>query len=162
MVGRALVFSERVPTVSREPLPEPWRSVLEIKGISSKRGLATRAGISPQTAKRLVDGDGQPSPETVAAVADAVFDGDRTKVWELAGTQRQDYGEWKLPPEASQLDPEQRKAVLAVVRAMLPPEARKRGEHGGDTAATNVEPLTKRQKMQQLPTKAARKDRPLT
>lgn len=37
------------------------------------------------------------------------------------------------------------------------------GEHGGDTAATNVRPMSKGEQMQQLPRKAARppqKDRP--
>ena len=122
--------------VSREPLPEPWRTPLERRGIDSKRGLATKAGISPQTAKRLIDGQGQPSPETVAAVADAVFNGDRTKVWELAGHPRQDHGDWQLPPEASLLTPEQREAVRAVVRAMIPPETR-RGDGDGNAAPTS-------------------------
>ena len=152
------MLTRKVCPVSRDELPEPWRTALERKGISSKRGLATKAGISPQTAKRLIDGMGNPSAETVAAVADAVFNGDRTYVWELAGQSRQDFGPWDLPPEASQLDPEQRAAVLAVVRAMLPAEARG-GEHGGDTAATNVRPLTKGEQMQQLQDVAARKPR---
>lgn len=138
--------------MSREPLPEPWRSALEQKGIESKRGLASRVGISPQTAKRLIDGIGSPSAETVARVADELFAGDRARVWELAGIAREDHGDWVLPPEASQLDPDQRAAVLAVVRAMLPPGAR-RGEPGGDVAR-----LTKREKAQQLQTRAARKD----
>jgi hypothetical protein len=145
--------------VSREPLPEPWRSALEPKGIESKRGLASRVGISPQTAKRLIDGIGSPSAETVALVADELFDGDRAAVWRLAGIARQDHGDWVLPPEASQLDQEQRAAVLAVVRAMLPPEVRRR-QPGGDVA--EAAPLTKREQSQQLQTRAARKgtDRP--
>jgi hypothetical protein len=145
--------------VSREPLPEPWRSALEPKGIESKRGLASRVGISPQTAKRLIDGIGSPSAETVALVADELFDGDRAGVWRLAGIARQDHGDWVLPPEASQLDQEQRAAVLAVVRAMLPPEVRRR-QPGGDVA--EAAPLTKREQSKQLQTRAARKgtDRP--
>jgi hypothetical protein len=126
----------KVCTVSRDPLPEPWRSELEIKGIHSKRGLATKAGISPQTAKRLIDGEGSPSHATVAAVADAIFGGNRDRVWELAGFERQDHGDWSLPPEASLLDPEQRAAVLAVVRAMLPPE--QRAGDGDDRDATST------------------------
>lgn len=115
--------------MSPDPLPEPWRSALEPKGVRSKRGLATKAGIAPQTAKRLIDGEGRPSPETVTAVADALFAGDRNRVWELAGQSRQDFGDWQLPREASQLNPEQRAAVLAIVRAMLPPES---GRGDGD------------------------------
>lgn len=120
--------------MSRDPLPEPWRSVLERRGIHSKRGLADKAGISPQTAKRLIDGIGRPSVETVQAVADTVFAGDRDYVWRLVGFDVQDHGEFVLPPEASLLDQEQRDAVLAVVRAMLPQDA-KRGGSGGDTTA---------------------------
>ena len=119
--------------MSRDPLPEPWRSELEKKGVISRRGLAEKAAISPQTAVRLVDGVGQPSAETVAKVADAFFGGDRTHVWKLAGFSRRDHGEWGLPPEASLLDEDQRAAVLAVVRAMLPDEVRKQGD--GDEAA---------------------------
>jgi hypothetical protein len=110
--------------VSPDLLPEPWRSALETKGVRSKRGLATKAGIAPQTAKRLIDGEGRPSAETVAAVADALFAGDRDFVWGLAGLAHADHGDWELPPEASLLDPEQREAVLAVIRAMLPAGAR--------------------------------------
>lgn len=109
---------------TRDQLPEPWRSALEPKGVTTKRGLATRVGVSPQTAKRLIDGMGRPSPETVAAVADALFNGDRDKVWSLAGLAHTDHGDFQLPAEASLLDPEQREAVLAVVRAMLPASAR--------------------------------------
>lgn len=136
--------------LSREPLPEPWRSALEPRGIGSKRGLATSAGISPQTAKRLIDGIGSPSAETVARVADALFDGDRATVWELAGIVRADHGDWELPPEASQLDPDQRAAVLAVVRAMLPAATRNR--------ESGPAQLTKRERAQQLQTRAARRD----
>lgn len=147
--------------MSRELLPEPWRTELERKGISSKRGLATKVGISPQTAKRLIDGDGQPSAATVNAVADELFNGDRARVWELAGLSRQDFGEWSLPPEASQLDPEQRAAVLAVVRAMLPRDLREGdGDEQRDAASTStVRRLTRREEMQQPQQKAARTPR---
>lgn len=121
--------------MSRDELPEPWRSALEQHGIHSKRGLASKAGISPQTAKRLIDGEGKPSPQTVAAVADKVFNGDRNRVWALAGHDRQDHGDWQLPPEASQLNQEQRAAVLAVVRAMLPQQREEAGDRGGRDAA---------------------------
>lgn len=125
--------------VSRNELPEPWRSALEPKGVHSKRGLATKVGIAPQTAKRLIDGEGSPSQSTVAAVADSLFNGDRTRVWELAGYGRRDYGDWQLPPEASQLGPEQRAAVLAVVRAMLPPDARRGEGDDRDAASMNTD-----------------------
>ena len=122
--------------MNRDTLPEPWRSALERKGISSMRGLAAKAGVSPQTAKRLIDGTGMPSYNTIVAIADAVFDGDRGYVWELAGVERQDFGDFQLPPEASQLDPEQRAAVLAVVKAMLP--RAEGGGLGGNTAPTRI------------------------
>jgi hypothetical protein len=108
--------------------------VLELKGVTSKRGLATKVGVSPQTAKRLIDGIGRPAPETVAAVADALFAGDRDRVWELAGFAHRDHGDWVLPPEASLLDEEQREAVVAIVRAMLPPAMRRGVDAAEDKA----------------------------
>jgi hypothetical protein len=113
-----------------EELPEPWRSALGPKGVHTRRGLATKAGIAPQTAVRLVNGQGTPRPDTIQAVADAFFGGDRNRVRELAGISGRDYGDFKLPPEASLLRPDQRDAVRQVIQAMLPGGAE--GGEGND------------------------------
>lgn len=125
----------------QEALPDHWRVALETKGVQSLRGLATKAGISPMAASRLVKGDGT-SAETVNAVADALFQGDRNYVWQLHGSSVRDYGDWGLPSEASLLTDDQRKAVVAVVRAMLPPEAK-----GGGAGVKRAAPTSKRRRL---------------
>ena len=142
---------------SRDPLPEPWRSALEPKGISSRRDLANKAGIAVQTAIRLVNGEGSPSQATVDAVARELFNGDRNRVRELAGLSGHDHGEWRVPDEIALLDPQQRAAVEAVIKAMVPQELR-RGEPGGDTAATTVTPIDRGAEMRRPQKRAARKD----
>lgn len=113
--------------MSRKPWPEQWRSLLEPK-FRSRHALADRAGVSVQTVVRLVDGIGEPSPETVQAVADALGV-DVDVVLETAGLDRSDHGPFVLPGRASQLTDIQRRAILAVVHAMLSP---KRDEVMGD------------------------------
>ena len=100
-------------------LPEPWASALGPKGIHSYRDFGKAAGIAHETARRLCNA-GSTSSKTVNAVAETLFGGDSTKVWAMYGAAVQDYGPWELPPEASLLRPDQRSAVLAIVKAMLP------------------------------------------
>lgn len=120
-------------------LPEPWASALGPKGIHSYRDLGAAAGIAHETARRLCTA-GRTSSKTVNRVAAALFGGDSTRVWAMYGSAVQDYGPWELPPEASLLRPDQRSAVLAVVKAMLPNEAGRTmtagGDESGDTAPT--------------------------
>jgi hypothetical protein len=100
---------------------------MEPKGISSGRQLAIKSGVSPETIWRMFRGEGDTSPETIAAVADVLFGGDRNRVYELTGSARRDYGgTFELPADASRLTPRQRDAVLEVVRSMLDP-----AEEGG-------------------------------
>jgi transcriptional regulator with XRE-family HTH domain len=111
---------------------------MEPKGISSGRQLATKSGVSPETIWRMFRGEGVVSHETVVAVADVLFGGDRNRVYELAESARRDHGgTFELPPDASRLTPRQRDAVLAVVRSMLDPTE----EGGGQVAVpTPIEP----------------------
>lgn len=109
--------------MSRDDIPEPWRSALERKGIDSIRRLASKAEISPMTASRLVKDQGT-SVETVNAVARLVFDNDVELVWRLRGLSVRDLGPFELPVEASLLTDDQREAVVAVVRAMLPADVK--------------------------------------
>lgn len=106
----------------RRTVPPEWLAVMEPKGISSGRQLATKSGVSPETIWRMFRGEGHTSHETVAAVADVLFGGDRNRVYELTGSGHRDHGgTFELPPDASRLTPRQRDAVLAVVRSMLDP-----------------------------------------
>jgi hypothetical protein len=108
-----------------ETLPEPWRTALAQKGIHSMRGLASRAGISPQTAKRLIDGTGSPAVSTVEAVADGVFGGDRGFVWNLIGEERE-HEPYEPPPEVALLTARQRRALDELIRAMAESRATSR------------------------------------
>lgn len=123
-------------------LPEPWAAALAPKGIHSYRDMGTAAGIAHETARRLVTG-GATSAATVNKVADKLFGGDRTKVWSLYGEPLGDHGPWELPPEASLLNDEQRRAVLAVIHAMVP--KRKGGDGDADdtggSAPTRLRPV---------------------
>lgn len=110
--------------MSREPLPDEWRRAAEQKGVrASIRGIAERAQLSPETVRRLINGAGT-SVATVQAVANLLFDGDANRVWELHGSGIVDHGAFDLPDVAVLLDSDQREAVMAVIRAMLPAEVR--------------------------------------
>lgn len=124
--------------MSKEELPEHWADALERRGVASIRAIARKAEISPMAASRLVKGE-PTSAKTVRQVADALFDGDRNKVWELHGSALRDHGDWQLPEESSLLTDEQRAAVVGIVRAMLPPEVRGGGA-GAKRAAATSEP----------------------
>lgn len=100
-------------------LPDPWGSELGPRGIHSYRDLAAATGVGVETVRRLVTG-GRTSASTVNTVADALFNGDRNKVWSMYGVGVRDYGDWQLPPEASLLTDKQREAVLALIRVMAP------------------------------------------
>lgn len=104
-------------------LPEPWATELAPKRIHSYRELGAAVDVSHGTAWRLVQGK-KISADTVRKVADSLFAGDRDKVWRLHGLARRDHGDWELPPEASLLTEEQRKAVLAVTWALIHAETK--------------------------------------
>lgn len=120
-------------------LPEPWGSVLGPKGVHSYRDLGARSGFNHQTAWRLVNGGGT-SQGTLRKVAVEFFDGDVNYVLRLRGSAAVDHGEWSLPAEASLLTEEQRAAILAVVRAMLPVETRQRQESTDGTPIVEQKP----------------------
>lgn len=122
--------------MSRGELPDHWAKALKARRIASIRGVATAAHISPMAASRLVKGEST-SAKTVRLVADALFAGDRNRVWELHGSTLRDHGDWQLPEEASLLDDDQRAAVVSIVRAMLPPDVRGGGAGVKRAAATN-------------------------
>ncbi|MDF1603356.1 hypothetical protein [Nocardioides sp. YIM 152315] len=143
-------------------LPGRWGELLAPKGIHSYRDLAAKIGVSHGTAHRLVTG-GKTSPETINRAGDALFGGDRNQVLRLRGSARRDYGDWSLPPEASQLTEEQRRAILAVVRAMLPAETEEGGgghddeQQPGGTAPTRHDDVDVKTRRAQHPLAADRR-----
>lgn len=73
----------------------------------------------------------------------------------LAGLPAGENEPYQPPAEANRLDVRQRRAVDELIRLLA---ERPGGEHGGDTAATNVRRMTRREGMQQMTDKAARDD----
>lgn len=120
-----------------QPIPPAWLQAMEARGLGSIRRLATAAGVSPQTIKRMVQGEGDTSERTVEAVADVLFDGDRNQVWQLLGQPARDYTDWELPSEARLLTPKQREAVRAVILSMVDPGAKEGGGHAGSASIVN-------------------------
>jgi len=103
-------------------LPEPWGAALGEKGVHSYRDLAERIGGSPAKAHRLVRGGGV-SDATIQKVADEFFGGDADRVQKLRGSSLKLYGPWKPPDAAHLLNPDQRRALSAFIKAMVPEEA---------------------------------------
>lgn len=103
------------------------------RGRPSMRQLADRAGLAPETVRRLVFGYVDPDAETVNAVATALGR-DVREVWAWVGDRRTVAEPYQPPAEADLLDERERKALDEVIR-LLAASKRKAGEHGGDTAA---------------------------
>jgi transcriptional regulator with XRE-family HTH domain len=120
-----------------QPIPPQWLRVMEARGLSTIRRLAQAAGVSPQTIKRMVQGEGDTSERTIEAVADVLFEGDRNQVWRLLGEAPRDYTDWALPDEARLLTPKQRDAVRAVILSMVDP-----GAKAGDGDDRDAAPMT--------------------
>lgn len=102
----------------RSQLPAFLRQRMDEVGIVSLRQLAARAEISPETARRLLDGTRAPSEPTLAKVA-AVLGVPLTRLRTLAGRPSGEAVPFRLPPEADQLNEQQRDVVLSLVRSLL-------------------------------------------
>lgn len=101
------------------PIPDPWKTSMEQKGISSIRDLARRSGVSVETVRRLVQGSRKaPKDETVRAVADALGQPLST-VAAWTGSVASDVDEPYVPPtEANRLTLRQREAVDEMIRLL--------------------------------------------
>lgn len=88
---------------------------MEKRRLHSLRDLASALDVAPQTATRLVHGE-QTSRETIEAAA-KLLGVPAEKIHELRN--EAPLPPFRLPPEADQLGPRQRTAIVAVVKAML-------------------------------------------
>jgi hypothetical protein len=79
-----------------------------------------------------------------------------TKLRELAGYQPGEAERYDPPDEAHQLDRRQRNAVDELIRLLA--ETGRVGEHGGDTAATNVQPIGRQRPQPPAVVKKAARD----
>lgn len=107
--------------MSGEPttLARLLRARMDDLGITSVRGLARRAGIGNETARRLFTPGRQPAETTLQRLADNLEGLSLTDLRRVTGRPTGGYGPFVLPAEADQLDPHQRHVVLAMVRALL-------------------------------------------
>lgn len=99
-------------------LPEYLRTRMAEVGIASIRGLAHRVGVAPETARRLLNAAAVPDELTLRKLAEGL-PAPLQLLRGLAGRPPGERTPFVLPPEADQLDQEQRSVVVAMVRALL-------------------------------------------
>lgn len=105
--------------MSTAPLAQYLRRRMAEQGIPSHRALAARADVAHGTISKLMRGvTGAPEETTLRRLADAL-PAPLPLLRELAGRPRGDLGPFRLPPEADQLDSDQRALVVALVRGLL-------------------------------------------
>jgi transcriptional regulator with XRE-family HTH domain len=121
--------------------PEPWKSAMTAKAISSERDLARRTDIAPTTIGAMIRGTRRTSPSNLRKVAD-VLGVDVEKVTAWAGQAIAALGPYEPPARSELLSPTQRQALNAVITAML--EGREEGsrhEPAANTLAPADEPV---------------------
>lgn len=105
-------------TAAPQTLAQVVRERMQQLGITSARGLASRAGVAPDTARLLLSGARGQNEQTIGKVADAIGL-PVTVLRRAAGHQEGRLAPFTLPPEADRLNQHQRDVVLAMVRALL-------------------------------------------
>jgi hypothetical protein len=119
-----------------ETLASYVQSCMKAVGIDSIRGLASRAGIAPETARSIFMGR-FPNERTLQKIADAL-PASLQRMRELTARPPGEREPFVLPPEADQLNERQRSVVLAVVHALL--DASTAGLQPGHTTETDHAP----------------------
>jgi len=102
-------------------MPPHWRQVFDAAGINSATDLADRMGVAVTTITRLIHGEG--TSLAVASEAAKWLGITTADVWALSKRPGPFYEPFILPDSAAQLSRSQRRAVLAVIRTMLNPDA---------------------------------------
>lgn len=91
---------------------------MDSKGIESARGLGRHIGVSPETARQLLNGETIPNETTLRKIADG-FGGSLPQLRRLTGHPEGERTPFVLPPEADQLNQRQREVILKMVWALL-------------------------------------------
>ncbi len=99
--------------------PEPWRPLYRRLGVEfGYRPLATRIGMEHSTLARVLKGE-RSSKASIQKVADA-FGISVEQVHKLRGeSAAHAYSPFVLPDEAGRLNDKERRAIRAVIRALL-------------------------------------------
>lgn len=133
---------------ARKRLGRAVRAARTTAGYANRSEFADKMKRSARQVQALENGESGVGPDTWAAAAE-VLEWPLEKVYALLDDEP---GSTVLPPPSLAVVSDEELAA-EVLRRM-----KAGGEPGGDTAATNVRPLTKRDQMQRIQTKAARKD----
>lgn len=115
-------------------LPEPWGPAAFAKGIpQSYNGLARATELSVETVRQAIIGTGRrPSARTINKLAEVLDQTPQTIATWITGTpEASDYTPYHAPAEAARLTTKQRKAVDAMIMAMVEPTERRRAENTG-------------------------------
>lgn len=102
----------------RLDVPEPWRTLMDRKGIPSARQLALRSGVSQPAIGRLLHREGRQEDDTIIRVADTLGL-DLSEAYELAGVDAPEAKPYVPPPEAHRLNERQRRAIDELIRATV-------------------------------------------
>lgn len=115
---QSLAPCAKVVDVNLEKVPEPWRTQMQQKGISSIRDFSRKSGVSVETVRQAVYGTRRSSPATAQALADALGV-EVAHVNEWLGYGRSDTSApYEPPAEASRLTTRQRSALDELIRSM--------------------------------------------
>lgn len=104
--------------MARRETPEPWKTLMERRGIGSLRHLAREAGVSNPAVTRLVHGDGVSQDETIRRVADALGL-DLPTMYAHVGMESPEAEPYVPPAEANRLTARQRRAIDEMIRAIV-------------------------------------------
>lgn len=103
--------------MARRVTPEPWKSLMERKGISSLRHLGREADLANPSVSRLVHGDGTSQDDTIRRVAE-VLGLDLPAMYKLIGDEHPEAAPYVPPAEANRLTTRQRRAIDDLIRAI--------------------------------------------
>lgn len=121
----------------RKPLPPQWTELGEAHGIDTYADLVERTGLAKSTVARFVEGAGDASDETLAAMSDAFHTSIERLLATREGRERRD--PFVMPPGADILNRQQRDAVRRVINEFIAAESRAQastGRQGQDIATT--------------------------
>jgi len=116
-----------------DDIPGHWMPDLERRGLTSYRKLGAAAGVSHETARRVIHGR-QAKDDTIQAIATAIGV-TPTRIYELRGQVEPDRSrDWQPPASAALLTAEEREALSRLITLMT----REREGSGGDGNAASM------------------------
>ena len=119
----------------RREVPEPWKTFMAQKGISSIRQLSQQSGVSAPAISRLMHKESRQEDDTIVRIADTLGL-DLAKAYDLAGVTAPEAKPYAPPAEAHRLNDRQRKAIDELIRATVADLQDERAGDGSEHSAT--------------------------